>query len=48
MTKREMGAPKIERSAMLGRVASEGSSLDRAGRKGQREEELAEPEMRDD
>ena len=48
MTKREMGAPKIERSAMLERIASESSSPERAGRGGQREEELAEPEMRDD
>ena len=48
MTKREMDAPKTERSAMLGRVAGEGSSIDRTGRKGQREEELAEPEVRND
>jgi hypothetical protein len=48
MAKREMSAPKVERSAMLKGIASESSSPKRAGRGGQREEELAEPEMRDD
>ena len=48
MAKRKMGAPQIKRSAMLERIASENSSPERAGRGGQREEELAEPEVRDD
>ena len=48
LTNREMDAPKIGRSVMLGRVADEGSSLQRTGREGQREEKLAKPEVRDD
>ena len=48
MTKREMDAPKVNRSAMLGRIAGEGSSLQGTGREGQREEELAKPKVRDD
>ena len=48
MTKREIDAPKIDRSVMLGRVAGEGSSLRGTGKKGQREEKFAKPEVRYD
>ena len=35
MSERKMSAPKIKRSAMLNRIASEASSRERAGREGQ-------------
>ena len=48
LAERKMGAPKVSRSMMVRRVAREGSSLGSARRRGNRKEELAKPEMRND
>ena len=48
MAKRELDAPKVDRSVMMKRVAGEGSSLRSTRRKRQRKEKLAKPEVRDD
>jgi len=48
MAKREMDAPKVDRSVIMERVAGEGSSLRSTRRKRQRKEKLAKPEVRDD
>ena len=48
LAEREMDAPKVSRSVMVRRVAREGSSLGSTRRRGNRKEELAKPEMRND